>query len=462
MNSSPRLLVVDDDPGMVRYLRMLLETNSYQVDAASTGREAIARVQRSPYPDLVLLDLVMPPMDGLETLAQLRRIRPTLRVIVVTCEDSARKAVQAMRLGAQEYLTKPFRKEELDAALRACLSTQATPTDSASSIAKDSDDDDAAFFVAASAAMQAIRSKALQVAKISVPVLLLGESGTGKEVIARLIHRHSPRAEGTFIKLNCAALPGELLESELFGFEAGAFTGANHAKPGKFELCDKGTIFLDEIAEMPVNLQAKLLHALQDQEFFRLGGRLPRRVDVRILAATNVNVPQAIASKKFREDLYYRLGVLVLELPPLRVRKQEIPVFLNRFIAYWAEQYACPCLPLSATLLDACGRYSWPGNVRELENFAKRYLILQDEALVISELKNGETKAESECVASNSAVDHSGDLKSLVRDLKGEAEAKAIARALETTNWSRKEAARMLNISYRALLYKIHQYGIDL
>ena len=244
------------------------------------------------------------------------------------------------------------------------------------------------FFVAASPAMKKIRSQAALVANVDIPVLLLGESGTGKEVLARLIHKLSPRAHRTFLKVNCAAVPADLLESELFGYEAGAFTGANHAKPGKFELCNKGTILLDEIGEMPPLLQAKLLHVLQDQTFSRLGSRSVIKVDVRILAATNINIPEALATKRLREDLYYRLNAFTLSLPPLRDRKEEIPILLKHFMSRMSESYARPPLPLSPAIDGGVpGAHSWPGNLRELSNFIKRYLVLGDEHLAARELQ---------------------------------------------------------------------------
>jgi transcriptional regulator with PAS, ATPase and Fis domain len=311
--------------------------------------------------------------------------------------------------------------------------------------------------------MRKIRSQAALVANVDIPVLLLGESGTGKEVLARLVHKLSPRAHRTFLKVNCAAVPADLLESELFGYEAGAFTGATHPKPGKFELCNKGTILLDEIGEMPPSLQAKLLHVLQDQQFSRLGSRTVVKVDVRILAATNINIPEALATKRLREDLYYRLNAFMLNLPPLRERKEEVPILLKHFMSRMAEQYARPPLPLSPTMLAACLEYSWPGNLRELSNFIKRYLILGDEKLAIAELNpkndvNGGQRAEPGAKpATESSV---GGLKSLSRSAKDEAEAAAITQALEQTNWNRKQAAALLKISYKALLYKIRQYGI--
>jgi len=289
-----------------------------------------------------------------------------------------------------------------------------------------------------------------------VPVLMLGESGTGKEIVARLIHKSSARSHRAFLKVNCAALPTELLESELFGYEVGAFTGATRSKPGKFEQCDKGTILLDEIGEMSPNLQAKLLHVLQDQEFSRLGGRSSVKVNVRILAATNIDVQQAIASKQLREDLYYRLNAFTIKIPPLRDRKDEIPTLLRHFMTRFAESYARSPLSFSPALLEECQRYSWPGNLRELSNFVKRYLILGDEAWAIHELRSGTSSKE----ASSATQSAAGGLKNIVRNLKDEAESQAIARALEQTGWNRKQAAIMLNISYKALLYKIRQYNI--
>ncbi len=318
-------------------------------------------------------------------------------------------------------------------------------------------------YVAASPAMRKVRTQISQVANIDVPVLLLGESGTGKEVVARMVHKLSARAHRTFLRVNCAALPVELLESELFGHEAGAFTGATKSKPGKFEICNKGTLMLDEIAEMPIPPQAKLLHVLQDGEFSRLGSPTTVRVDVRILAATNVDISQAIETKRFRTDLYYRLNAFTIYVPPLRERKEDIPVLLNHFINYWADRYGRPRLPVSAAMLNACMRYPWPGNARELENFVKRYLIVADEEQALSVLghvsNNGtEFRAEPSPPIDSS---HCDDLKSLVRGLKQQAEKGAILQALERTQGRRKETAKLLNISLRALIYKIRQYGID-
>jgi len=259
MSNAANILLVDDEPGMLRYIRTLLEVDEYKVETASSGEEAVERVQKGLQPDLVLLDVLMPGIDGLQTLEQLRQLQPSVKVVMLSCVNDTRKVVQAMRLGAHDYLTKPFQKAELDVVIDQCLgATQQTYAGEVEELCDD------VFFVAASPAMRKIRSQAALVANVDIPVLLLGESGTGKEVLARLIHKLSQRAHRTFLKVNCAAVPGDLLESELFGYEAGAFTGATHPKPGKFEICNKGTILLDEIGEMPPLLQAKLLHVLQD------------------------------------------------------------------------------------------------------------------------------------------------------------------------------------------------------
>lgn len=456
MSEATNILLVDDEPGMLRYIRTLLEVDDYKVATASTGEEALERVQKGLQPDLVLLDVLMPGIDGLQTLEQLRQMKPGVKVVMLSCVNDTRKVVQAMRLGAHDYLTKPFQKSELDAVIDQCLGTnQQNYPGEVEELADD------CFFVAASPAMRKIRSQAALVANVDIPVLLLGESGTGKEVLARLIHKLSPRAHRTFLKVNCAAVPADLLESELFGYEAGAFTGATHPKPGKFELCNKGTILLDEIGEMPPLLQAKLLHVLQDQQFSRLGSRSVIKVDVRILAATNINIPEALATKRLREDLYYRLNAFTLQLPPLRERKEEIVILLKHFMSRMSERYARNPLPMSTNLLQACQEYAWPGNLRELNNFIKRYLILGDENLAIQELhpKGDGTGARFEAPA-HSPAEASGGLKSLARSAKDEAEAEAISNALQETNWNRKQAAALLKISYKALLYKIRQYGI--
>jgi two-component system, NtrC family, response regulator AtoC len=462
MSAHLNILVVDDEPSMLRYMQTLLEMDEYRVETASNGMDAIRRIEQSPLPDVILLDLLMPHMDGLQTLERCRQLRPSAKVVMLSCVADTRKVVEAIRLGAQDYLTKPFHKADLDTVLNRILKSNGalTPPEVAGDVEELSGD---LYFVAASPAMRKIRAQIGLVANVDIPVLLLGESGTGKEILARLIHKMSARANRSFLKVNCAALPADLLESELFGYEPGAFTGAERSKPGKFEQCNRGTFLLDEVGEMPNSLQAKLLHVLQDGQFSRLGGRSTIKVDVRVLAATNIDIQQAIATRQFREDLYYRLNAFTLRIPPLRERKEEIPLLLKHMMSRMAESYATPPLPYSPKLMETCQAYDWPGNLRELGNFVKRYLVLRDELLAIAELHAATKEIAAPAVPTepSTLTEHPGGLKSLVRSLKDQAEEEAIRRTLQQTSWNRKTAALMLNISYKALLYKIRQYGLE-
>lgn len=302
-----------------------------------------------------------------------------------------------------------------------------------------------------SPAMVELEHQIDRVAGVDVPVLLLGESGAGKEFAAHRLHAQSPRATRTFLKINCAALPSELLESELFGYEPGAFTGAIKSKPGLFELCDHGTILLDEIGEMSPGLQAKLLHVLQDKQFCRLGGRRLLTVDVRVVAATNVDIESALEQKTFRTDLYYRLNTITLRVPSLRERRDDIPLFVEYFIASISRELGCRPLPLSKRALDACLQYSWPGNVRELKSFICRHLVLQDDEALIAGLVVGRD---------GKPANNSG-LKPRIASIRAEAEKEMIEECLRKSRWNRTETARALHISTKTLWNKMRQYGIS-
>jgi two-component system, NtrC family, response regulator AtoC len=459
-----KVLIVDDEPSIRKVLQTLLEVDGYRVTTVATGKEALERVGASAAnrPDLIILDVLMPEMDGIETLRQLMQLDRTLSVVMLSCSNEVTTVVEAIRLGAMDYLTKPFEKPELEAALLKCRQKQQLRSENEAlreyceALTED------ISFLAASPQMLKIRQQILQIAPVDVPVFISGESGVGKEVVSRMIHLRSTRRQQAFVKVNCAALPGELLESELFGYEQGAFTGAVRAKPGKFELANRGTIFLDEIAEMSPHLQAKLLHVLQDGQFSRLGARAVVNVDVRVLAATNMDVKEAMRTGRFREDLYYRLNVLSIHIPPLRERTAEIPLLFRHFLVKYSEKYAKSAPEPSKHLLDAALRYPWPGNLRELENFVKRYVILEDDEGSFRELV--EMTGQQQRIAPReeaAPVPKEQGLKALVRGLKDEAEMEAIADALEKTNWCRKDAARMLSISYKALLYKMRQFNLD-
>lgn len=317
-------------------------------------------------------------------------------------------------------------------------------------------------FLMAGPLMKAVRARAVLVAGVNVPVLVLGETGTGKDVVARLIHNLSSRAGCAFNKVNCAAVPNELLESELFGYEAGAFTGAVRAKPGRFELCNRGTLFLDEIGEMLPHIQAKLLHVLQDGKFCRLGGCSTVAANVRVIAATNVNISDALATGSLREDLYYRLSAFTIHLPPLRDRREEIPFFFRHFMKRFAAEYVLTPPAFSQALMEACLSYSWPGNVRELENFVRRFLVVGNEEAALAELGSRSVPSDGAKDPANAhGPNGAGNgLKSRLRNLKKAIEAEAILEALEHTHWNRTRAAEQLHISTRSLRYRMSQLDI--
>jgi two-component system response regulator AtoC len=461
MADKERILVVDDEPSIRKYLGTLLEVDGYEVESVTSGVEAVQKIEAGDRPDFIILDVLMPELNGIETLTQLMQIDRSLNVVMLSCSNEVGTVVEAIRLGAQDYLTKPFEKAELDVAMLKCRQKQQLRQENKAlreycdTITED------LCFLAASPQMVRIRQQIMQIAPVDVPVFIYGESGVGKEVVARLIHMRSNRRQQAFIKVNCAALPGELLESELFGFEQGAFTGAVRSKPGKFELATKGTIFLDEIAEMSPHLQAKLLHVLQDHQFSRLGGRQLIDVDVRVLAATNVEIQEAMKSGRLREDLYYRLNVLSINVPPLRERASEIPLLFRHFLQKYSEKFNKEPMVPSQHLMEAAVRYPWPGNLRELENFVKRYVILEDDEGSFRELLEMSATRQRISPREEAAPVREQGLKALVRSLKDEAEMEAIGDALEKTHWCRKDAAKMLGISYKALLYKIRQFGLD-
>src|ERR1700739_1373329 len=461
MVAKERILVVDDEPSIRKYLHTLLEVDGFAVETVGSGKKAVDQIKKGGRPDFIILDVLMPEMNGIDTLKELMNFDRSLNVIMLSCSNEVGTVVEAIRIGAHDYLTKPFEKTELDAAmLKSRQKKQLVTENQALRDYCDQVTEDLSF-LGASPQMVRIRQQLLQIAPVDVPVFICGESGVGKEVVARMIHLRSKRRNQPFVKVNCAALPGELWESELFGFEQGACTGAIRSKPGKFEMANKGTIFLDEIAEMTTPLQAKLLHVLQDHQYSRLGGRHLIETDVRVLAATNVDVHEAMKTGRFREDLYYRLNVLSILVPPLRERTAEIPLLFQHFLNKYSEKFGKEVIQPSKHLLDAALNYPWPGNLRELENFVKRYVILEDDEGSLRELVEMSATRQRTSPRQEITVPKEQGLKALVRGLKDEAEMEAIADALEKTRWCRKDAAKMLGISYKALLYKMRQFNLD-
>jgi two-component system response regulator AtoC len=477
MDNDCTVLVIEDDDDAREALCEFLSTAGYRVRPLRNGVEALAAAANSR-PDAVLLDLVIPEPDGFEVLRRIRERDPRVPVIVMSALSQAEDVVRAMKLGANDYLPKPFDVSELNLVLRRALEGPGRrPPDVAESrVAATTDPGDGDLLPSAplSGPMERVWELVSRIADTDVPVLLIGESGVGKDVIARRIHATSHRSGRPFVKINCAALPGELLESELFGHEKGAFTGAHAEKPGKFELAHRGTIFLDEIGEMDPRLQAKLLQVLQDEEFYRVGGKRPVRVDARVVVATNRNLEAAIRQGAFREDLFYRLNVVTIRVPPLRERREEIGPLVRHFVEKYRQRYRGGLEEVPAEVMERFHAYDWPGNVRELENLVRRLVVLRDPAMVLGELGGAQTALSlpaqhaPHAPTVNTAVrspdapslPEDAPLKDVARRAARIAEREAILRALMRTGWNKRKAAKRLQVSYKALLYKIKDCGI--
>ncbi len=463
-----QILVVDDAECIRTYLKNLLSLKGYDVLLAPDGKTALDHIKGGARPEVAILDIMMPGMDGLDLLRRMKEIVPDIPVIMLSVVGKAGTIVEAMNLGAADYLNKPFEEEELEIALQKLLETESlrAETEVLRERLREHEELDREPFLWASEKMQAIHEILSQVADADVTVLIHGESGVGKEVIARTVHELSNRSERPFVKVNCAALPEELLESELFGYERGAFTGASARKSGKFEIADTGTMFLDEIAEMSGALQAKLLQVLQDGEFSRLGGQSDVHVDVRVVAATNRNLEEMVASGAFREDLYYRLNVVNVFVPPLRDRREEIPVFVDHFLRVYRLKYNREVSGVSDRLMRGFIEYAWPGNVRELENMVKRIIVLQNEDAIAEEIFNSPTRSDparpsaEEIVDEMDPMDDSISLREIGKRAARDAEREALRRVLFQTNWNRKKAAKILEVSYKTLLQKIKECGL--
>src|SRR5216684_469725 len=396
----PLIAIADDDLAFANYLKTFLDGRGYQSRIYSHGEDLLAAAHLGELPDVVLLDVMMPGMDGIVTLRSLKAAHPDLQVIMLSGRASAPTIVEALGLGAVNYVVKPDDPDGLgEIALEAAINQAMEKRQLASELTElrrqVNDDQAQAFFWKKSDTMRSIAVIVDRVADNDVTVLIRGESGVGKELVARAIHDRSVRRTKPFVKVNCAALPDDLLESELFGHEKGAFTGATAMRLGKFEHADGGTLMLDEIGEMKTGLQAKLLHVLQDGEFSRLGGNKRVTVDVRIVAATNRDLEAMLGRSEFREDLYYRLKVIEIVVPPLRQRHDEIPELIEFFVRKYSKRYNRPDPPLAPPLREALQNYSWPGNIRELENVMKRFVILQDEALLLRDLRSADSRADA-------------------------------------------------------------------
>lgn len=411
------ILVVSGKPHIHNYLQTILNTDSLQVETILNGSEALNRVQKEPVPDLILLDSLLPELKGLDVLKKLGETRPNLKVGVVSGAYNPEMSVEVLRLETLDCSAESFSKRNVATCLQSMREDSGRSEAEVPILDPENAGDEQTFF--ASRAMQRVYKQAALIALVDVPVLLMGERGTGKSSVARLIHKLSTRAQGNFIRVDCAIRPYELLDSELFGYEPGAFIGATNAKPGKFELADQGTVLLDQIGDMPPKLQGKLLHVLQDGESFRLGGRFLVRVNVRIVAAANSNPGMTAASDKVRSDLYYRLSAFTIHIPPLRKRQEEIPGLIKHFIDMFATRYRLVPRPLSSRILKRAMDYSWPGNLYELEKFVEKYLILGDESEALGYLSTPRTGISRQ---TNGVTDfgssRTNDLKPVMQDLE--------------------------------------------
>lgn len=450
------ILVVEDEPEVRNYLEISLRCHNYAVEKTEDGEEALQYLDRYPNRvSLVLLDIMMPRKGGLATLRQLRRSHPDLPVLMLSGASQTATVVEAIKGGANDFLTKPIGNAELALAVQRTLA--ASPL--ARGLESGRSEGCGGTWLSRNANL--LR----QIGQSEAPVLIQGETGVGKEVVARVLHSHSARCGRPFLKLNCAALPSELVESELFGFEKGAFTGAAANKPGKFDLADTGTLLLDEIGDMDFKLQAKLLQVLQDQQFERLGGRDTVRVDVRVLAATHCDLEAAITAGRFREDLFHRLNVISIHVPPLRERRDEIPALCACLLdKYGAPNQPKPAIP--AELMEALLAYGWPGNIRELENLMRRYLVLHEPSELIAELElrsRALSKGGKRAPQGESPQPEAPPLPAMERvtEAQRKMESEVILRALESARWNRKQAAAKLGIDYKALLYKLKKLGIE-
>ena len=448
----PVILVVDDDPGVRDAFRLILEDH-YEVLDAPDGPQAL-EVLRAAQVDLVLLDIRLPEMDGIEVLERIKAIDEGLEVILVTAVKTVRTAVAAMKLGAFDYLTKPFEEDELLALCNRALekrSLEREVTFLRGELARTRDFEE---IVGTHAAMQKLFRLTEQVARTTATVLITGESGTGKELIARAIHRQGPRRDRPFVAVNPAAVAESLIESELFGHEKGAFTGAYQRKLGKFELAQGGTLFLDEIGTLKAELQAKLLRVLQEREIERVGGTRPVKIDVRVIAATNVDVKQAVARGAFREDLYYRLNVVPIEVPPLRERIEDLPLLVEHFVRQYGQQFGKRVQGLSREALGALSLYRWPGNVRELQNVVERCVVLAE----------GPQIELNDLPLDVLIPDHRIRVRKANRlPLKDATEAfehQIVLRVLERVKGNTSEAARILGVHRNSLNRLLERWGL--
>ena len=448
---STRILVVEDEDKLRRVVELQLRSAGFEVDQAATAEDAARLADRA---DLILTDLRLPGKTGLELLSEIRRQNSRTPVIVMTAFGTVENAVEAMKAGAVDFLPKPFSLDHLMAVVGKALEVRALREENRNLRLELDRRYEFDNLVGRSGAMREIFATVERVAPTRATVLLAGESGVGKDMIARAIHQHSPRADRPFVKINCTAIPENLMESELFGYEKGAFTGANTTKPGKFEQADTGTVFLDEIGDVPPAIQVKLLRILQEREFERLGSNKTKHIDVRVLAATNVDLRAALEQGTFREDLYYRLNVLPIDIPPLRERREDIPFLAEHFVKKFARDVGGRIESISEAAIQKLMQYHWPGNVRELENVIERSMVLSSGPVLEPE----DMKLDNAPRRAAPAVETGFLPDGMTLD---QFEQSIIREALNRAGGNKSQAARLLGLTRNALRYRLSQMGIE-
>ena len=449
-----KILLVDDEPRILELLSVALENEGYQVLEADNGKEALAQFKKEK-PQVVLLDIRMPDMDGLEVLRQIKESNQTSSVIMMSAYGAMETVLQAIKRGAYDYLTKPVDLEKVKVLVKRTLEAQKLAQEVESLRSKVEEKYQLENIVGKHLRMFEVYKMIGRVMDNKATVLIVGKTGTGKEVVARAIHFNGLLKDEPFVAIDCASLPSDLLESELFGHEKGAFTGAIAQKKGRFELANKGTLFLDEIGNLALATQVKLLRFLQEKRIERVGGTKPIKLDVRIIAASNLDLEKAVKEGSFREDLYYRLNVVAIPLPPLRERRDDIPLLVEHFLQKFKSESKEKVKYVAPETMDLLMRYDWPGNVRELENVVERAIVIgKTEAILVEDLPLGIQK-----VASESGLDISPKKLSFEQRVEN-FEKKLIVDALEKTNWVQTRAAELLATSRSILKYKMKKYGI--
>ena len=454
-----KILVADDEQSMREFLDIMLKKEGYKVSLASNGEEVVKLVDNDLF-DLVLLDIRMPKLDGISALKKIKANAPETIVIMITAYASADTAIKAMKEGAYDYITKPFKVEEIKLIIKNALEKKNLQKENI--LLKQVVRDRYHFgnIIGQSPKMMALYDLLEKVSPTKTNILIAGESGTGKELVAKAIHYNSPRKEKPFVTLNCGAIPESLIESELFGHMKGAFTDAIATKKGLFEVADEGTIFLDEISELPLLMQVKLLRVLQDKEFKRVGGTEDIRVDVRIISATNKDLEEGVKEKRFREDLFYRLNVIQIKLPPLRDRKEDIQILANHFLKKYSEELSKNILKITPEALQILLNYDYPGNVRELQNIIERAVALESSQELTAH--NLSSYLSEQPLLKKGPIDieipsEGIDLEKMVEDL----ERTLLLKALDKTKGIKKKAAELLHINFRSMRYRLEKYGLN-